>query len=87
MVREPGVEEQIAWGAVNQPLAPERFDALYDRVVAHLSERELFVQDLHGGADPAYRLPVRVVTENPWAALFARKPREGFEILRIPPEE
>ena len=72
VVREPGVEEQVAWGPVNQPIAPEVFDALYDRVAEHLSGRDLFVQDLRGGADPAHRLPVRVVSENPWATLFAR---------------
>ena len=34
--------------------------------------RELFVQDLVGGADPAHRLPVRVVTELAWHSLFIR---------------
>ena len=30
------------------------------------------VQDLHAGADPAHRLPVRVVCEYAWHALFIR---------------
>ena len=34
--------------------------------------RELFVQDLHAGADPAHRLKVRVITEQAWHSLFAR---------------
>ena len=72
VVREAGVTDRIAWGSVNQPFEPRAFDALYDRVVEHLGDRVLYVQDLYGGADPRHRLPIRVVTESPWAALFAR---------------
>ena len=31
-----------------------------------------FVQDCYGGADPTYRLPIRIITENAWHSLFAR---------------
>jgi phosphoenolpyruvate carboxykinase (ATP) len=72
VVRDEATESQVAWGAVNQPFEPARFDALFDRVRQHLSSRELWVQDLRGGADPAQRLPIRLVTESPWHALFAR---------------
>ncbi|WP_038048718.1 phosphoenolpyruvate carboxykinase (ATP) [Thermus caliditerrae] len=72
VVREPGVEEEIWWGEVNQPFAPEAFQALLERVAAYLSDRDLYVQDLYAGADKRYRLAVRVVTESPWHALFAR---------------
>jgi len=72
IVREPEVEGEIWWGEVNQPFAPEAFEALYQRVVQYLSERDLYVQDLYAGADRRYRLAVRVVTESPWHALFAR---------------
>ena len=72
IVREPEANDHVAWGPVNQPLAPDRFDALYERVQRHLLQRALYVEDLHGGMDPAHRLPIRVVTESPWHALFAR---------------
>ncbi|MFN4070193.1 MAG: phosphoenolpyruvate carboxykinase (ATP) [Thermus caldifontis] len=72
VVREPGVEEEIWWGEVNQPFAPEAFQALLERVAAYLSDRDLYVQDLYAGADKRFRLAVRVVTESPWHALFAR---------------
>ena len=42
---------------------PARFDSLQQRMLAYLQGRELFVQDLYAGADPEYRLPVRVVTD------------------------
>ena len=41
-------------------------------MLAHLRGRESFVSDLFGGADPAHRLDVRVVTELAWHALFSR---------------
>ena len=64
---------KIAWGPANQPFAPEKFDALYDRVLEHLAGRELFVQDLFAGADPLYQLPIRVINEYAWHNLFVRQ--------------
>ena len=62
----------VDWGKVNKPFAPEKFDALLDRVAQHLEGRELFAQDLYCGADPAYQMPIRVVSEYAWHALFVR---------------
>jgi phosphoenolpyruvate carboxykinase (ATP) len=41
-------------------------------MVASLEGAELFVQDCYAGADPAYRLPIRVINEYAWHNLFAR---------------
>lgn len=72
IVREPSSEREIAWGPVNRPMEPRHFDVLYLDMVASLAGRDLFVQHCHGGADPQYRLPIRVVTEYAWHSLFAR---------------
>src|SRR5580704_14313794 len=72
IVDEPGTKDTVWWGPINQPIAPDRFHSLHQRVLAHLQGRELFVQDLYAGADPEYRLPVRVVTPSSWHSLFAR---------------
>jgi phosphoenolpyruvate carboxykinase (ATP) len=72
IVDEPGTKETVWWGKINQPIAPERFESLRQRMLAYLQGRELFVQDLYAGADPAYRLPVRVVTDSAWHSLFSR---------------
>ena len=72
-VDDPITHAPVAWGRVNQPFAPERFEALLERVLKHMWERDLFVQDLHCGADPAYRLPIRVIAEYAWHALFVRQ--------------
>ncbi len=72
LVREPGTEGDIWWGEVNRPLEPERFDRLLARVGEYLAGRDLYVFQGYAGADPRYRLPVRVVTEYAWHSLFAR---------------
>ena len=72
VVREPSSETHVAWGKVNKPIDAERFATLKADIVAHLSERELFVQDLYAGADEAYRLPVRFIHELAWQNLFVR---------------
>ncbi|EKE68233.1 phosphoenolpyruvate carboxykinase [Oceanibaculum indicum] len=71
-VDEPGSRGDINWGEVNKPIDQERFDIMLGRALAYLQNREVFVQDCFAGADPAYRLPVRVITETAWHNLFAR---------------
>jgi phosphoenolpyruvate carboxykinase (ATP) len=72
IVREPSSENHVFWGEVNKEFSPEKFNALRDRMMAHTAGRDLFVQDTFAGADPRYRLPVRIVTELAWHSLFAR---------------
>lgn len=72
VVDEPSVTADIWWGKVNQPMPVDQFNALRGRVQAYLQGQELFTQDLYAGADPAYRIRVRLVTTQAWNALFAR---------------
>ena len=71
-VREPGSETHINWGDTNRAIEPATFDALLARVTAWLDGSEIFTQDVYVGADPRYRLPVRVITTHAWQSLFAR---------------
>ncbi|HYI74278.1 MAG TPA: phosphoenolpyruvate carboxykinase (ATP) [Gaiellaceae bacterium] len=72
VVREPGSESRIAWGDVNAEISEENFEGLRDKVAARLGEGDVYVIDAFAGADPAHRLAVRVITESPWHALFAK---------------
>jgi phosphoenolpyruvate carboxykinase (ATP) len=71
VVRTPSVEDTIWWDN-NAPMAPADFDVLYADMIAHMQGGTYHVQDLFGGADPAHRLDVRVVTELAWHGLFIR---------------
>ncbi len=90
VVREPSTDENIWWGQYNRPFAPEKFNELFARLQGYLQGRDLFVQDCYGGADPDYRLPVRIVTDLAWHSLFARnmfiKPQTAEEYRRFAPE-
>lgn len=72
IVDEPSSSENIWWGSVNRPTTLEIYERLKAKVLSYYQGRDLFVQDLHAGADPAHRLKVRVVTDSPWHSLFAR---------------
>ena len=72
VVREPGSEDRIWWGSVNQPLEEESFERLRDKVVSSYSEGDVYVVDAFAGADPEHRICVRVVTDHPYHALFAK---------------
>jgi phosphoenolpyruvate carboxykinase (ATP) len=72
VVREPSSEDKVFWGEVNKEFTQAAFDRLRERMMRHLDGRDIFVQDTYAGADPRYRLPVRVITELAWHSLFAR---------------
>jgi len=72
IVREPTSEDKVWWSKVNRPIEPQFFDALHRRMLNYLEGRELFVQDCYAGADPRYRMNVRIITEQAWHSLFAR---------------
>lgn len=72
VVREPSSAERIWWGQVNRPMEPEHFERLHRRLLAYLRGKDVFIQDCYVGGDPAYRIPIRVITETAWHNLFAR---------------
>jgi phosphoenolpyruvate carboxykinase (ATP) len=95
VIEDAGAADRI-WWEKNVRLQPEAFDRLHEDVRTYLDARELYVQDVFGGADPAFRVPVRFITPNAWHALFVRNmfiramPAElahfhpGFTVLHAP---
>jgi phosphoenolpyruvate carboxykinase (ATP) len=72
IVKEPTSEQDIWWGSVNQSISQSDFDRLYRKMRAYIQNRDIFVFDGYAGADPAYRMRVRVINEYAWHNLFAR---------------
>jgi len=71
IVRDEATADTV-WWEQNRSMSPAAFQALHDDFLAHASGKDLFVQELVGGADPGQRLPVRVITEYAWHSLFIR---------------
>jgi phosphoenolpyruvate carboxykinase (ATP) len=90
VVRHVDSENNIWWGVYNRPFDGEKFEVLYDRLLGFMQGRDVFVQDVYGGADENYRLPVRIVTELAWHSHFVRNmfllPQSLEEYKRFVPE-
>ncbi|MFO1088842.1 MAG: phosphoenolpyruvate carboxykinase [Hyphomicrobiales bacterium] len=69
---EDKATQNAVWWDNNKAMKPAAFDLLQADFAAHAKGKELFVQDLYGGADPNHRISVRVVSEFAWHALFIR---------------
>ena len=55
-VEDSETKGRIDWGKTNKPITPEKYRALYNRMIAYAQRRDLFVRDCWGGADPAHRI-------------------------------
>ena len=88
VVRDASTEDQVWWDN-NGAITPANFSTLLADFKAHVKGKDLFAQDLYGGADPANRVKVRVYTEFAWHSLFIRnlliRP-ELHEIASFAPE-
>jgi len=64
----------IWWGEINQPMKPEVFDDLYDKVTRYYQNEveHIYVQDLYCGAHKGSRRSVRFVTEKAWHSHFVK---------------
>jgi phosphoenolpyruvate carboxykinase (ATP) len=77
-VRDANTDKAVWWDN-NRAITPAQFETLLTDFLAHAKDREMFVQDLYAGADPAHRISTRVFTELAWHSLFIR------HMLRRPP--
>ena len=71
IVKDAITENTVHWNNFNTPIKPEYFDKLYNKMMAYLEHKEIWVRDCYACADPTHRLNIRVINENPWSNLFA----------------
>ncbi|MBF8296780.1 MAG: pckA [Bacteroidetes bacterium] len=90
VVKEPSTEDKVWWGQYNRPFSPDKFNDLYNRVQGFLQGRDVFVQDCYAGADPNHRMPIRIICEHAWHAMFVRNmfilPKTNEEYRRHIPD-
>jgi phosphoenolpyruvate carboxykinase (ATP) len=73
-------DESIWWGKINQPILPQKFDQLHQKMLSFLQGRDVFIQDMLVGAYPPQSRPIRIVTDKAWSSLFSRN-----LFIRLPP--
>lgn len=72
IVKEDTSDDHIWWGDVNRPIEEQKFCGLLMRLQAYWQGKDMFIQDCYAGADPEYRVALRVITEDAWHSMFAR---------------
>ncbi|MEQ5790257.1 phosphoenolpyruvate carboxykinase (ATP) [Muricauda sp. NFXS6] len=71
IVKDDITADKVWWGNINIPFDSDKFDTLYDKVIAYLNDKELYVRDSYACADPEYKLNIRLINEYPWSNMFA----------------
>ena len=61
IVADAATEGTVDWNTINQRVSSQVFESLKFRMLANFQGREAFVTDCFAGADPEYRLSVRLV--------------------------
>jgi phosphoenolpyruvate carboxykinase (ATP) len=69
IVRDETTSKTVWWDN-SAAMSPQHFETLKKDFMAHARLKSLFVQDLLAGASPLHEMPVRIVTEHAWHALF-----------------
>jgi phosphoenolpyruvate carboxykinase (ATP) len=71
IVRDNITEKSVWWGNINLPFDNTKFNALHQKVLSYLSEKELYVRDVYACAQEKYRMNIRIVNEHAWSNMFA----------------
>ncbi|MBT9139268.1 MAG: Phosphoenolpyruvate carboxykinase (ATP) [Syntrophomonadaceae bacterium] len=69
-VKDALTSATVWWGKVNQGVDAEVFDKLLGKMLAYLSDKEIFVRDCFACADPDYRTNIRVINTKAYHNIF-----------------
>ena len=69
-VKDALTENSVHWNDFNIPFEEKNFFQLKEKMLTHLSGKEIWVRDCYACAEKAYQLRLRVINENPWSNLF-----------------
>jgi len=72
IVRDSDSEDKVSWNELNKGIARDHFYTIFNRLLAYLQDKELYVQNCCLGSDPDFMIPIRIITETAWHSLFAR---------------
>ncbi|MEE1896959.1 phosphoenolpyruvate carboxykinase (ATP) [Flavobacterium rakeshii] len=72
IVKDTFTKNAIWWDGPNSPYMPEDFDNLYKEVIEFISDKEIYITDVHTSAKKEHQLTFRVVSQYPWQNLFVK---------------
>ncbi|HWR08112.1 phosphoenolpyruvate carboxykinase (ATP) [Sporomusa sp.] len=72
VVDSPAVHDKIDWNS-NKAYSSDKFNQLYNRMLAYMQKRELFIFNGFAGADASSRISVQFVNEFAWQNLFVQQ--------------
>lgn len=70
IVDEPESSGKINWGSENRKLSQDKYERIYKELTKYLSGKEVYLFDGFAGADPKYRVAIRVINEYASQNLF-----------------
>jgi phosphoenolpyruvate carboxykinase (ATP) len=71
IVKDKITSDTVDWNDINQPIDEDYFESLYRKMMDHLGNNPVWIRDSYACADPAYRLNIRSINEDPSGNLFA----------------
>jgi len=71
IVSSAQTEQDVWWGDINQRISADFAAVIHADLMKHIKGAGVYVRDAFVGADPNYRIPLRVMTETSWSNLFA----------------
>lgn len=89
IVEDDITRDAVWWGDINIKFDAKKFDKLFDRMSAYLTNRDVYIKDCAVCDHDVYRTRLRVITELPWSSLFADNMFQRLskeEILENDPE-
>ena len=66
----PAVHDKIAWRKMNQPASREQFEKVYQAIIQHFQDKDLYIFDGYAGANPKYSYGFRIINEKASQNLF-----------------
>lgn len=70
IVEDSITKDTVHWNEFNIPISEAHFDVVYNKMLAHIKDKEIWVRDCYACASEQYKLSIRVINENPWSNLF-----------------
>ncbi|MCC7478096.1 phosphoenolpyruvate carboxykinase (ATP) [bacterium] len=71
-VDTPSIHDEIDWNDFNLAIGVDRWEHMKKRMAEYLEGKDVFVSDVFAGSEKQFRIGVRVISERPFQALFAR---------------